>query len=116
MTEEERKYKVTKIENYEELSNSEQKKEDRLITCAMVALSIGVNAVAAGYGGNSSSLPLVILGSASLGGAVYAVKHLVHAISKKTLLDNQIDSLYEELAMDYQKKEEEEEERVRGGK
>ena len=112
MTEDERQYMVKQIETYETLSMSEKKKEELLFAGALLTLSIGVNAIAAAYGGSYTSLPLVIFGSANLGGAVTAIKYMVNAISKKTILEEQIDDLYQELTIS----EKEKEEKTRGGK
>jgi len=112
MTEDERKYKVKQIETYETLSESEKKKEELLFVGALLTLSIGVNAIAAAYGGSYTSPPLVMFGSANLGVTVTAIKYMINAISQKTILKEQIDDLYHELAID----EKEKEEKTRGGK
>ncbi len=106
MNEEQKKYKIKQIETYYELTESERKKESLLFAGAMITLSIGANAIASAYGGNYSSLSMAVFGSANLGLSLTAIKYMVNAISKKTILKQQIENLYHDLENDTQEKEE----------
>lgn len=120
MTEEERKYKIEQIETYEELSESERKKENLLCVCAGITLIIAINAMSFNNSVMDSSATFALnwLSNANLIGTVTLIKYMINAISKKTVYEQQIINLSDELLTDAEKNEENinEENKTRGGK
>ena len=110
MTNEQRRYKITRKQSYESLSEDEERK------AVIKAIGFGLSAAAAAicFGAYSNSdidaelrIMDVVLGMLNTGFSVYHLKGLIEALIKKTMYRSKIEEIKDELDMPEDKKEEE---------
>lgn len=100
MTNEEKRFKVEKVEKYKkELSseNSESVRKTFLMGVSALAAAVCFSALTKQNADEAMRVFNIIAGPANMGFAIYHLKGMLEAISKKAVLKTKIEDINEEL-------------------
>ena len=98
MTEKERKFKIKKIEKYNNQIGKEQMKINTTLGISILALATSINIFSKGISLVSINDYLnYFAGFATTATTIFSIEGMIQAISKKTLLEGKIEDLNDDL-------------------